>query len=196
MRQIAVGLSALLALLAPAGPVLAESAHPTFHEEAGRLLDQVTEQIRNLGAQIGQRMHPDQWGQRGRDGMMGPGSPAERPLITLMLEHRTDLGLTGEQVSRLEALRADFTRAAIRRDAEIRIAELDLATLLEQDPVDLARVEAKVREAAQLRADLRVARLRTLEQGKAVLTTEQKTRLRALLGDSAPGPRRSAAVGL
>ena len=47
--------------------------------------------------------------------------------------------------------------------------------------MDLAKVETKVREVAQLRADLRIARLRAVEQGKAVLTPEQRTRLQAML---------------
>jgi Spy/CpxP family protein refolding chaperone len=131
--------------------------------------------------------------------------PAERPLITIMLHHRAELGLSADQVSRLETLRGEFAREAIRRGADIRIAELDLATLLEQDPVDLTKVEAKVREVAQLRADLRIARLRAVEQGKAVLTPEQRTRLQAMLSGGmmmpqgsgrAPMLRPSAGMGM
>jgi Spy/CpxP family protein refolding chaperone len=116
------------------------------------------------------------------------GEPADRPLITIMLRHRSELGLSPEQVGRLETLRGEFTREAIRRDADIRIAELDLAALLEQDPLDLVKVETKVREVAQLRADLRIARLRTIEQGKAVLTPEQRTRLQTMLSGMHHGP--------
>ena len=128
--------------------------------------------------------------------MIGPDAPflAERPLISIMLQHRADLGLTPEQVTRLEGLRDSFAREAIRRDADIRIAELDLGALLEQDPLDMTKVEAKVRELAQLQTDLRVARLRTIEQGKALLTPEQKTRLQAVLGGGRP-PRQSAGAG-
>ena len=100
--------------------------------------------------------------------------------------------LSDEQASRLEALRGEFAREAIRRDAHIRIAELDLAALLGQSPVDLARAEAKIREVAQLRAELRIARLRTLEQGKAVLSAEQRAKLAALADGMAghhAGPR-------
>jgi Spy/CpxP family protein refolding chaperone len=168
-------------------------------------VDQLTGRLGTLGAELAQQMQ--QGIQRGRgamDDMMGRmmGGPADRPLITIMLHHRTELGLSADQVSRLEALRSDFTREAIRRDADIRIAELDLAALLEQDPADLAKVETKVREAAQLRADLRMARLRAVEQGKAVLTPEQRTRLQTMLSGGmhhgpggGPGPRRSASAG-
>src|SRR5581483_6942600 len=112
----------------------------------------------------------------------------EGPLITIMLHHRGELALTPDQVTRLEALRGDFTRDAIRRDADIRIAELDLATLLRQEPVDVEKAAAKIRELAQLRADLRIARIRTIEQGKAVLTPEQRPRLETLVGGMPHGP--------
>ena len=184
---------------APAGPF----------EEAGRLVDQLAVRLGTFGAELAQQMQSG----RGMGPMGGPpggmmermmGDPVERPLITIMLHHRAELGLSAEQVSRLETLRGDFTREAIRRNADIRIAELDLASLLERDPVDLTKVEAKVREVAQLRADLRIARLRTVEQGKAVLTAEQRTRLQALLSGGMmqhgsggmPMPRSSADMGM
>ena len=184
---------------APAGP-------GTF-EEAGRLVDQLAGRLGSFGAELAQQMHQGRGGMGsmgGQGGMMGRmmGDPAGRPLITIMLHHRSELGLSPEQVGRLETLRGDFTREAIRRDADIRIAELDLAALLEQDPLDLAKVETKVREVAQLRADFRIARLRAIEQGKAVLTPEQRTRLQMMLTGGmhpgpggAPGPRRSADTG-
>jgi Spy/CpxP family protein refolding chaperone len=117
-----------------------------------------------------------------------------------MLHHRSELGLSPEQVTRLEALRGEFAREAIRRDADIRIAEVDLAALLDQEPADMAKVETKVREVAQLRAELRIARLRTIEQGKTLLTPEQRTRLQGMLSGGmhhrSTAPRSSADAGV
>jgi len=187
-----------------AGADEARPVHGPF-EEAGRAVDQATGNLRSLGVELAQQLERWRGWMGGPGGMRGePGSPAERPLITMMLHHRGELGLSAEQVSRLETLRGDFTREAIRRDADLRIAELDLQGLLAQDPVDLPKVEAKIREVAQLRADLRIGRLRTLEQGKAVLTPEQRTRLQGLMSAAPsrgagpggmPGPRRTAEAG-
>jgi Spy/CpxP family protein refolding chaperone len=178
---------AITALLV-GGVMVAGAAVPAraFHEEAGRAVGEVVDQFRGLATQMGDhlRAHP----------LTIPGgpppSPVERPLITFMLEHRAELGLGPEQVTRLEGLRSDFARESIRRDADIRIAELDLAALLEREPLDLPKVEAKIREVARLHADLRVERIRTIEQGRAVLTPEQRAKLQALLGG--PTPRRTA----
>ena len=155
---------------------------PKSAEEAGRLVDQLADRLGSLGAELAQQL-PSGRGGAGPMGRTGRtmGDPADRPLITIMLHHRSELGLNPEQVGRLEALRGEFAREAIRRDADIRIAELDLVALLDQEPADLAKVEAKVREVAQLRAELRIARLRTIEQGKTLLTPEQRTRLQTML---------------
>ena len=54
-------------------------------------------------------------------------------------------------------------------------------SLRRTDPVDLAKVEAKVREIEKMRADGRIARIRADEQGKAQLTTDQREKLKALM---------------
>ena len=91
----------------------------------------------------------------------------------------------------LERLRGDFQREAVKRDADQRVAEMDLAALLAVDPVDVGEVEAKVREIERLRADQRLARIRTIEQGKAQLSREQRAKLGGLLAE--PWPARPGA---
>ena len=204
MRLIVLASVVAVTLTGAALPAGAEAPAGPF-QEAGRLVDQLATRLGNFGAELVQQMQQG----RGAIGSMGEmmgrmmGDPAERPLISIMLHHRAELGLSADQVSRLETLRSDFTREAIRRGAEIRIAELDLGTLLEQEPVDMTKVEAKVREVGQLRADLRIARLRAVEQSKAVLSPEQRTRLQTMLSGgmqhgSGPmsGPRGSADTGM
>jgi Spy/CpxP family protein refolding chaperone len=108
-------------------------------------------------------------------------------LAAVALRHRQELALTPAQVDNLRKLGTDARRDAIKRQAERRLAELDLRTLLTPDaadqnkPLDLAKAEAKVREIERLRGDERVARLRGLEQSRQVLTPEQREKLRTLL---------------
>jgi len=188
LRVAVVGLA--LTLVVPPG-LAAAPIQSVFHQEVQSLLDQA---VSGLGGFLAQLQRHLDLGSNPMDGPgSGPGapSPAERPLISIMLHHRTEIGLTPDQVTKLESLRDAFAHEAIRRDADIRIAELDLQGLLAAEPVDMAKVEAKVRQLAQLRADLRVARLKTIEQGKAILTPEQKTRLQSVLSGG-PGSRPSA----
>ena len=108
-------------------------------------------------------------------------------LAGLALRHRQELALTPAQVDNLRKLGTDAQRDAIKRQADRRLAELDLRTMMAPDstdpnkPRDLAKIETKVREIEKLRADGRVARIRTMEQSRQVLTPEQRDKLRALL---------------
>ncbi|HYY25497.1 MAG TPA: periplasmic heavy metal sensor [Candidatus Udaeobacter sp.] len=108
----------------------------------------------------------------------------ERPLISLMLRNRDKLGLSQDQVRKLEQVRNDFERESIRRDADLRIAEMDLAALTDSSAVDLPKVEAKVREIERLRADQRLARIRSIEKGKEQLTAEQRKKLQEIISES------------
>jgi Spy/CpxP family protein refolding chaperone len=130
-------------------------------------------------------------GRRG-PGMAGrPGRPGYRAMwrapLTLMLRNRDELGLSATQVQNLEKLRGDYMREAIRRDADRKIAGLDLMALMRPDPadpmkaVDMPKVEAKVREIEKMNADGRLARIRAIEAGKAQLTPDQRTKFASLI---------------
>lgn len=113
---------------------------------------------------------------QGRHWGMGP----EAPWITIMLRHRSELSLTAEQVATLERLRSDFEQQVTPQQADLQNAEKEIARLLQEKPVDLAQVRAKIDEAERLRAEFRYLRIETLEKGKAVLTAEQKDKLENL----------------
>jgi Spy/CpxP family protein refolding chaperone len=110
-------------------------------------------------------------------------------LAGLALRHQKDLALTPAQVDSLRKLGVDSQRDAIKRQADRRLAELDLRTLMMPDPAapnkpkDMAKIEAKVREIEKLRADGKIERIRNLEQSRQVLTPEQREKLRALLAE-------------
>jgi len=110
----------------------------------------------------------------------------QRPLISLMLEHREELELSRKQVQELERLRHDYQREVIRSEADLRIAEIDLEKLLKDDPVDLDQVKAKLQEIERVRADDRFRRIRTIEQGKALLSPEQREKLDTLAMSEQP----------
>jgi len=134
------------------------------------------------------RMLPDMMRGMGMSGPWDHGRRGhERPLISMMLHQKEQLGLTADQERSLRELRAKFEKEAITRTSEIDVAELELRELLEQEKVDFIAVEASTKKAALLRADLRLARIKTIEAGKAVLTPEQQRKLERLGHDSRMG---------
>jgi Spy/CpxP family protein refolding chaperone len=132
------------------------------------------------------------WGGRLWERIGTRGSREERPLISQMLSNKEYLQLTAEQVRKLEQLRDNFQRQSIRVEADLKIIEMDIAALLENDPVEVAKVEQKIRETEKHRADIRIARIRVIEQAKTLLNSEQKKKLQELSTQArAPRPTRS-----
>ncbi len=115
---------------------------------------------------------------------MGSGATNDRPWITVMLDHREELNLSNEQVGRLYTLRDQFAKEARRKSEALEKAEGDLDQLLGPGPVDLGKVEAKLKEIDAVRTDLRLSRIKVIEQGKAVLTHEQGQKFVALAKQS------------
>lgn len=117
-------------------------------------------------------------------GMVGPGFHGrrdhEKPLISLMLMWKDQLGLRTDQERTLRELRVGFEKESIQRTAEIDVAELELNGLLEQDKVDVTKVETLAKKIAMLQAELRVGRVKAIEAGKAVLTPEQAAKFERL----------------
>lgn len=176
MRASGLFFAPLLVISSPAFADAPLRPSPAFHERFSDAWDDVSRHLEGLAA-------------RWRDHFGYAAS--RRPLVSFMLRHREELKLSSEQVRGLERIRGDFRREAIRREAELRVAELDLDQLLEAERVDLEKVEAKIREIERLRGDLEIARVRAIEEGKALLSPEQRAKLEELLGS--PRPRHPTA---
>jgi Spy/CpxP family protein refolding chaperone len=160
-------LAGLLLVAVPALGAEAERPRPSVPDELSDAWERFQRALQDWGGRLAERF--------GR-----AGSREDRPLISQLLNNREALGLSADQVRKLEQLRDGFQRQSIRNDADLRIVELDIAALLEQEPVDLAKVEAKMREGEKLRTDLRIARVRAIEQARGLLTVEQKKKLQEL----------------
>lgn len=147
-------------------------AAPAIGAEAEKFKQAVPEDLSDAWERLQQVLQ--EWGGRLKERFGARESAENRPAISQMLSYKEQLGLSPEQVKKLEQLRDNFQRQSIRNEADTRIVELDIAALLDSPTVDVAKVEAKIREAEKLRADLRIARIRAMEQAKAVLTAEQR----------------------
>jgi Heavy-metal resistance len=155
-----------------AKPVSAvDPVKPAFHEELGQAWGVIGRELEGFFG-------------RWQEHFGSTATSEERPPIPMIIRNREKLGLSTEQVRNLERLRNDFEKESIRKEAEIRVAKMDLDDLLAAQPVDMTKVEAKVREIEKLRADLRFARIRTVAKGKEQLTADQRKRLEELLSES------------
>lgn len=151
---------------------------PALSAEPERQRAPVPEELSDAWERFQRALH--EWGGRLWERVGPRGAREDRPVISQMLNNKELLGLSADQVRRLEQLRDNFQRQTIRNEADLRILELDIGALLDNEPVDMAKLEPKMREEEKLRTDLRIARIRAIEQGRALLNAEQKKKLTEL----------------
>ena len=160
----------LLVLSPSAGALAADDRKPALRDDSSQSFEELGRDFRT-------------WLGRWWEYIGGTTAHEQQPVISLLLRNREKLGLSDDQVKKLEQLRSDFEKETIRNEADIRVAEIDLNNLLQAQSAELAKIEAKIRDIERLRADLRIARIRTIEKGKALLTAEQRKKLQELLSD-------------
>ena len=116
-----------------------------------------------------------------RGGGMREGFGAGAPLISLALNHKSELNLTADQIANLEKIRSQYQGQVTPLLQQVRSIEKEIATLMQQPQVNLIEVKSKIQDAEKFRSELRYLRLEALENGKSVLTTEQRDQLKALV---------------
>jgi Spy/CpxP family protein refolding chaperone len=92
------------------------------------------------------------------------------------------LNLDEKQKAKIKDVRSKFMKDTISKMAEIRIAKIELRDMLANDTVDMNSVEAKLKEIASLKVEMRLARIKAIEEVKAQLTPEQRKKFREGMG--------------
>lgn len=91
-----------------------------------------------------------------------------------LLKHQKEIGLTEDQVARLKTIHLELDRTRIRTEAEVLVAERELAAMVQDDKADLASIEAKVKQSEALEAGLRLTAIKAKRDAMALLTPEQR----------------------
>ena len=114
----------------------------------------------------GERMHP---------GFAGA------PLISIALKHKSELNLAAEQVTNLEKIKTHYESQVTPLQTQLSAIEKEIAALMQQSPANLIQVKTKIQEGEKYRSELRYLRMEALENGRAVLTAQQRDQLKSLV---------------
>lgn len=96
-----------------------------------------------------------------------------------LLMHQKEIGLSDEQVATVKALQLELDKTRIRAEAEIQVAERELHALIKDEKAELAAIEAKLKQGADLEVSLRLAAVKTRRDAMALLTPEQREKEQA-----------------
>ena len=116
--------------------------------------------------------------------MKGPGMHHFRggfPLISFALRHQQELSLTSDQVANLEKIRSNYQAQGTPVAQQLRGIEQQIRTALQQTPANLPQVQQLISQAEPLRSNLRYMRIEALENGKSILSQQQRDQIKTLL---------------
>jgi Spy/CpxP family protein refolding chaperone len=132
-------------------------------------------------------------------GQVGTGAPGtarprmhrmlgvEAPWISLALRHQSELNLSPDQVATLEKIRTQHRDQSTPIQEQLRATESEITGVLQETPANLIQAKLKIEQAEKLRSQLRYLRTEALENGKSVLTAQQRDQLKSIFSAGHPG---------
>jgi len=111
----------------------------------------------------------------------GPGRGGRRGFDPARMQ--AELGLSDDQVAQLQKMRADGRSQAIRRHADLRIAQGELNDLLRAPAIDEQAINAKVKQVTDLQAAATRERIDQRLAFRRVLTPEQAEKMQSLASE-------------
>jgi periplasmic protein CpxP/Spy len=96
-----------------------------------------------------------------------------------LLRHAKELGLSEEQMTKLKTSAGDYDKAKIRGEADLKLAELDVQTLIHDEKSDLAAIETAMKKSDAAHTALRLEGIKTIRAASAILTPEQREKWRS-----------------
>ncbi len=129
-----------------------------------------------------------------RMGQMGPGEPMAGLLRNP--EVQKELGLTPEQLQKLDDIRFNAEKEGIQHRSALQISHLELNHLMTAENPDRAAIDKKIQETAQEEAAMMRSSINARLNARSVLTAEQRTKLKQYMQNRmTPGGPLGAGTG-
>ena len=111
---------------------------------------------------------------------MGGGEPQLEGLLRRP-EIRKELGITPEQLQKLEDVRFNAQKESIQHRSALQISRLELQRLMSAENPDRAAIDKKIQETSQEEAALMRSSINARLNARGVLTAEQRTKLKEIM---------------
>ena len=100
---------------------------------------------------------------------------AERNLLPayMLLKFKDEIGLTEDQVNKIEKMQEQFAEYAIKQKADLKIKEMKFHSYLKKDKIDRKNMEKMIREITSMKTGMQIAHMNYLLDLKELLTPEQ-----------------------
>lgn len=125
---------------------------------------------------------------RGLHKMMGMGQMSDSmcPMMDVghmqgfFLNQAEALGLNDSQIAQLRKIKTTTQKEVIKKEADLRIAQLELNELMRDSKTNRSALEAKAKKVEELRMDIRLTEFKAQLDARAVLTPEQLKKAKSM----------------
>lgn len=97
-----------------------------------------------------------------------------------ILENQEALGLSEDQIEKIESLKLETKKGLILQEAEIEVLAIDIKSKLHEDTIDVKGIDALIDKKYDLKKANTKALIKSFADLKNLLTPEQKKTLKAL----------------
>jgi len=130
-------------------------------------------------AQMTEMPMMEQTGGHGR--MMEMGSMDRMgEMMGMCLANADKIGLTDEQVKKITPIHREIQKKQARFKADLKIAEIDLAEIMEVKNFDLEKASAQVKKIADMKVAHHLEMLKSMKEVRAILTDEQFQKMKRM----------------
>jgi Spy/CpxP family protein refolding chaperone len=96
-----------------------------------------------------------------------------------IVHHAQDLGLTDEQVIKFRSLITDYQKAKVQGQATVKLAEVDVQSLMRDEKADMAAIENAIRKSEAAQSTVRIEGAKAIRGARGILTPDQLQKWRA-----------------
>jgi Spy/CpxP family protein refolding chaperone len=97
------------------------------------------------------------------------------------LDHADEMGLTDAQVMKIKPVHTDMQKKQARYKADQKIAEIELAAILDVKDFDLDTAMAAVNKIAKIQTDHHLEMLTAMKEMRSLMTDEQFKKMKKMM---------------
>ena len=110
--------------------------------------------------------------------MMGGGQGMGCSKMGFFLCCKKELELSDKQVKDLKSIKMDFMKGKFKADANLKIAQLELKSLMHEDESSIKDIETKLKAVGKLKTDMKLSHIKAFRKAKALLTPDQLEKMK------------------
>ncbi|MGB2631287.1 MAG: Spy/CpxP family protein refolding chaperone [Candidatus Omnitrophota bacterium] len=100
--------------------------------------------------------------------------------IHFILKNEEELGLSDKQAKAIKKLKTDVKKDMINKKAQIDVLDVEIHTLMWEDPVDLDTMNSLIEQKYEIKKEKSKALAAACAQLKGILTEAQKDKMKSL----------------